>query len=306
MPTSSCYCGKNARRALVVLALFGTALTLAWSVLAADDVVVEENVTYGRVGDVELQLDIAHPKDGSGPYPGILFIHGGAWAGGERTAYRGLIERAARNGYVAAQISYRLTGFDPATKTGKVPFPAQLNDCKCAVRWMRSVADKYHVDPDRIGVTGGSAGGHLSLLVGFVGEDAGLEGDGGHADCSSRVKAVVNYCGPTDLVREYEQVQAVQPFLMALCGGTPESAADAYRAASPVNYLSPDDPPVLTLHGDKDDIVPVDQARLLDEKMQAAGLPHELLVLEGQGHAIKSDKADAAFWQFFDKHLKGK
>lgn len=279
----------------------------AWSTIATADVIVEEDVTYGRVGDLELKLDVAHPDNGSGPFPGIVFVHGGAWAGGERTVYRGLIERAARNGYVAAQISYRLTGYAPATKSGgKVPFPAQLEDCKCAVRWMRSVADKYHVDPNRIGITGGSAGGHLSLMVGLVGEDAGLEGTGGHAEYSSRVQCVVNYCGPTDLVHEYEHVEVVQPFLAALCGGTPETASEAYRIASPINYLSPDDPPILTLHGDQDDLVPVAQARMLDEKLKAAGLQHELLVLKGQGHAIKSAQADAAFWRFLDTHLKGK
>jgi dipeptidyl aminopeptidase/acylaminoacyl peptidase len=171
---------------------------------------------------------------------------------------------------------------------------------------MRSVADKYDIDPNRIGITGGSAGGHLSLMVGLVGEDAGLEGTGGHAEYSSRVQCVVNYCGPTDLVHEYEQVEVVQPFLVALCGGTPETAADAYRAGSPISFLSTDDPPVLTLHGDLDELVPVAQARLLDQKMKAAGLQHELLVLEGQGHAIKSEQADVAFWRFFETHLKGK
>lgn len=294
-------------RSLLIAIPLCVVAALAWSTIAAADVVVEEAVTYGRVGDVELKLDVAYPRDGSGPFPGILFVHGGAWAGGERTAYRGLIERAARNGYVAAQISYRVTGYNAATKTGgEVPFPAQLEDCKCAVRWMRSVSDRYHIDPNRIGITGGSAGGHLSLMVGLVGEDAGLEGTGGHPEYSSRVQCVVNYCGPTDLVHEYEQVEVVQPFLAALCGGTPDTAAEAYRVASPISYLSSDDPPILTLHGDQDNLVPVAQARLLDEKMKAAGLQHELLVLEGQGHAIKSAQADAAFWRFFDTHLKGK
>jgi acetyl esterase/lipase len=293
------------RRSSIALVLGVAAVTLVRSVFATDNaVVVEKNLTYGTVGGVDLKLDLAHPKEGSGPFPAIIFIHGGAWAGGDRNVYSSQIERAARKGYVAATISYRLTDPDPKTKLGKFPFPAQLHDCKCAVRWMRSVADKYHVDTERIGVTGGSAGGHLCLLVGLVDEKAGLEGTGGHANQSSRVRAVVNYCGPTELTREYREVQAVQPFLVALCGGTPESAAASYRAASPITYISANAPPVLTLHGDKDDIVPISQAKLLDQALKAAGLEHELVILPGQGHGIKGQLADISLWNFFEKHLK--
>jgi acetyl esterase/lipase len=269
--------------------------------------VVEENLIYGRVNNVDLKLDLARPKEGNGPFPAIVFIHGGAWAGGERKSYRSLIQRAADKGYVAVQISYRLTEPDPVTHVAKVPFPAQIHDCKCAVRWLRSVADTYQINKNRIGVTGGSAGGHLSLLVGLVDDAAGLEGDGGHSEFSSDVNAVVNYCGPTDLAREFKDVEVVQPFLIALCGGKPEEAAESYRRASPVSWLSPDDPPVLTLHGDQDDIVPVSQARLLDDAMKKAGLSHELIVLEGQGHAFMGEsgkRAEAALWAFFEKHLK--
>jgi acetyl esterase/lipase len=274
---------------------------------AGDGYIVEENLTYGQVNDVALRLDLARPQNSQGPFPAIVFIHGGAWAGGERKSYRSLIERAADKGYVAVQISYRLTEPDPVTHVAKVPFPAQIQDCKCAVRWLRSVADRYQIDKDRIGVTGGSAGGHLSLLVGLMGDDAGMEGNGGHAEYSSRVRAVVNYCGPTDLVAEYKDVAVVQPFLIALCGGTPETAADSYLKASPIHWMTSDDPPVLTLHGDLDDIVPVTQARLLDAAMTNAGLPHELIVIEGQGHAFKGEsaqRAENALWAFFEKHLK--
>ncbi len=292
------------RNSWPTLAFGVVAVLAAGKTRAGEGIVVEKNLTYGKVGGVELKLDLARPKEGSGPFPAIVCIHGGAWAGGKRSDHRSQIEKAARKGYVAVAIDYRLTEFDPKTNVGKVPFPAQLHDCKCAVRWLRSVADRYHVDPDRIGVTGGSAGGHLALLVGFVDEKASLEGNGGHSNQSSRVQAVVNYCGPTDLTREYHEVKAVQPFLQALCGGTPESAAEAYRAASPITYISKEAPPVLTLHGDKDDLVPVSQAKLLDDTMKAAGLKHELLILEGQGHAIKSEHAEAAFWEFLERHLK--
>lgn len=284
-------------------------LTFPLCAFEAGAIVVEEGLTYGKAGDIELKLDLARPSKGDGPFPAVVFIHGGAWAGGNREVYRSTIESGARRGYVAVTISYRLTQPDLETKTGKVPFPAQIQDCKCAVRWLRSAADKYHIDADRIGVTGGSAGGHLSLLVGLTDEKAGLEGDGGHADQSSRVQAVVNYCGPTELSQEYRDVKAVQPYLQALCGGTPESAADSYKTASPVTYISKDDPPVLTFHGDKDDIVPVAQAKLLDEAMKMAGARHELMIFEGQGHALQGNAGKAAeqvLWLFFDARLKAR
>jgi predicted peptidase len=178
---------------------------------------------------------------------------------------------------------------------------------KAAVRWLRANAEKYHVDPERIGATGASAGGHLSLMVGLTDADDKLEGEGGHPDQSSRVQAVVNVFGPTEMVSSYKNSSVAWIFRLFM-GGTPAEAADAYKAASPVTYVSKDDPPVLTLHGDQDALVPVDNARLLDEKMKAAGAEHTLMVLEGQGHGFQGEaakKADDATWAFFEKHLTG-
>ena len=289
--------------------IWSLAIAHANDVIVADDIVIEQNVTYGKGGDENLQLDLARPKDGEGPFPAIVFIHGGGWASGNRQAFRSKIEQAAKKGYVAVAISYRLTQPDAETKLGKVPFPAQIHDCKCAVRWLRSAAEKYHVDPQRIGVAGGSAGGHLSLLVGLTDETADLEGDGGYADQSSRVRAVVNFFGPTDLVKEYRDAENARGFLKGLCHGTPDTAPDVYKAASPVTYVAKDDPPVLTLHGDKDPLVPVSQAKLLDETMKEAGASHELIILEGQGHGFAgaaAQTADEALWAFFEKHLRGR
>jgi acetyl esterase/lipase len=286
--------------------VLGAGLSLVCVSFASDTIIVEENVTYGRVDDVELKLDVARPKNGPGLFPAIVFIHGGGWAGGERSSYKGLIRKAAERGYFAATISYRLTGFDPQTNTGKTPFPAQIQDCKCAIRWVRSVASKYSIDPERIGVTGGSAGGHLSLLVALMDDKTGPESTGGHAEFSSQVCAVANYCGVTDVALEYQDMEQVRPFLQALCIGTPESNPEGYRIASPVNHVSKDDPPVLTLHGDKDELVPVSQAYAIDKALRDAGLPHELVILKGEGHAIKAPEADVAFWSFIEKHVKGK
>ncbi|MFO0919410.1 MAG: alpha/beta hydrolase [Planctomycetaceae bacterium] len=295
---------------LISAIVFMVVVATARSGFAADgEIVLETDLTYGQAGEVKLQLDLARPKEGNGPFPAIVFIHGGGWSEGSRNAFRPLAEEAAKRGYVAVTISYRLTEPDPQTHLGKVPFPAQIEDCKCAVRWLRSVADKYHVDRDHIGVSGGSAGGHLSLLVGLADETAGLEGNGGHADQSSRVQAVVNIFGPTDLSKAYQEGEAARPYFVALCGGTPDSAAEAYKKASPISYVSKDDPPVLTLHGEKDTLILVDQAKLLNETMKEVGVPHELLILPDQGHGFTGEgakHANDALWAFFDKQLKKK
>ena len=283
-------------------------LLLAYDIAQCAEVAFEENVTYGKAGETELKLDLARP-DGDGPFPAIVFIHGGGWSQGSRQSYRGQIEDAARRGYVAATISYRLMQFDESKKettTATPNFPAQIHDAKAAVRWLRANAKKYNVDPDRIGVTGGSAGGHLSLLVGLTDPAANLEGDSGNPEQSSRVQAVVNVFGPTDMASCHEKSSVAWIFRLFM-GGTPAEAAERYKAASPITYVSEDDPPVLTLHGDQDALVPIEQARKLDEKMKAAGASHTLMVFAGQGHGFGGEdqqKAMNAMWVFFDEHLK--
>src|SRR5262245_206551 len=206
---------------------------------------VEEGLVYGRAGEAELKLDLARPE-GAGPFPAIVFIHGGGWYAGNREGYRSDIKEAARRGYVAVTISYRLMQFNEAEKettTAAPIFPAQIHDAKVAVRWLRANAGKYHIDPNRIGVTGGSAGGHLSLLVGLTDPQSKLEGESGNPDRSSRVQAVVNVFGPTDMAECYRTSSVAWIFRLFM-GGTPEEAADAYKSASPLTYVSKDDPPV--------------------------------------------------------------
>jgi acetyl esterase/lipase len=283
-------------------------LILTASTVRCGEVVVEENITYGHVGKTDLKLDLARPQ-GEGPFPAIVFIHGGGWYQGSRGAYRAAIEEAARRGYVAATISYRLMKFDEKhkqTATAEPIFPAQIHDAKAAVRWLRANAAKYRVDPNRIGVTGGSAGGHLSLLVGLTDAEDGLEGQSGHPNQSSRVQAVVNFFGPTDMAACHEKSVVAWIFRLFL-NGTPGESAALYKAASPVTYIDADDPPVLTLHGDRDKLVPVEQAVALDKKMKAVGASHQLVVLKGQGHGFRGDshrQAAAAMWRFFAQHLK--
>ena len=286
--------------ALLTATLFGTPA-------ACDDVTVKEDIAYGEGGDTELKLDLALPA-GEGPFPAIVFIHGGGWHAGNRHVYDQQTKEAAKRGYVAATITYRLmdVGENGEEQTSAEPnFPAQIHDAKAAIRWLRANADIYHVDPDRIGVTGASAGGHLSLLLGLTDAEAGLEGEGGNPDESSRVQAVVNFFGPTEMASCYEK-SSVAWMLRLFMGGTSDEVPATFEKASPITYVSSDDPPVLTLHGDQDKLVPVAQAKKLDEAMEKAAVPHMLVVLEGQGHGFggeDQEKAMNAMWDFFDKHL---
>lgn len=286
------------------------AITVASSgITSAQEIVVEKDIEYRKAGETSLKLNIARPKEGSGPFPCLVWIHGGGWAGGARDSFQGPIEESARKGYVAATISYRLTDAKPKTPATKHPSPAQIHDCKAAVRWLKSNAAKYQLDPDRIGVIGASAGGHLSLLVGLSDSDDGLEGDPEPNAPSSRVQAVVNIFGPTEMTSHHDGAPDVRYLIEGLCGGTPQDVPGKYKAASPITYLSKDDPPILTFHGDADKIVPVQQAELLEKECEAQGVSHELVVFEKQGHGFAPEywqKVSKQGFEFFDKHLKAK
>jgi acetyl esterase/lipase len=289
--------------------IFGFVIAIDRSAAATEPVagvVVEKDITYGKGGNEDLKLDLARPEHAEGLLPGIVYIHGGGWSGGSRIGYRNDIQEAARRGYVAVTIEYRLTQPDKSGKA-KYPFPAQIEDCKCAVRWLRANAEKYHVDPNRIGATGGSAGGHLSLLVGVAGSVKKFDGTGGNPDVSSQVQAVVNYFGPTDLARMYSYNKQVDRLLSTLVGGTPQEKAEEYKEVSPVTYVTKDVCPILTIHGTVDKLVPVDQAVEFDAAMKKAGATSQLMILEGQGHGFMgpaSRKAREATFAFFDKYLK--
>ena len=295
-------------RHVISVSLILGLLCITGGIARSAEVALEENITYGKAGDTELKLDLARPE-GDGPFPAIVFIHGGGWSKGSRQGYGRQIQEAAKRGYVAATISYRLMQFDEAKKettTATPIFPAQIHDAKAAIRWLRANADKFNVDPNRIGVTGGSAGGHLSLLVGLTDPAANLEGESGSPDQSSRVQAVVNVFGPTNMTFCYEKSSVAWIFRLFM-GGIPDEAGERYKAASPISYASKDDPPVLTLHGNQDALVPVEQATVLDDEMKAAGASHTLMVFEGQGHGFQAEhqqKAMNAMWAFFDQHLK--
>lgn len=203
----------------------------------------------------------------------------------------------AQAGYVVANIDYRL-GPDHR-------FPAQIEDCKAAVRWLRANAKKYKIDPERIGVIGFSAGGHLVSLLGTTAKEDGLDGDGGNAEQSGAVQAVVSVAGPTDL----SAADWNPAISMAMLGATRERNPDLYKKASPVTYVRKGAPPFLFIHGTADKVVDVAQSRVLAAKLKEAGGVVEVQEYEGEGHSMKPEKfldALAKSRKFFDEHLKKK
>lgn len=259
-----------------------------------------EDLVYTKVGDQELKLDLARPVDDHKTHPAVLVIHGGAWRAGNKADTRPVLVELAKRGYVAVSPQYR---FCP-----KDTFPAQIHDVKAAVRWLRQNAADYTVDPDRIGAVGFSAGAHLSLMLGVTDDDDGLEGDGVSADApSSRVQAVVNFFGPTDLGAA-DLPDASKPLVRDFLGGTPDEKPDLTRQASPVTYATSDDPPILTFQGTKDPLVPHTQAYTLTDALTQAGAKGsrvELLI--GAGHGWGGPDLERTMnetFAFFARYLK--
>ncbi len=262
-------------------------------------VLLERNVTFARVGDTELKLDLAMPTDKEGPFPAIVCIHGGGWIGGDRRQMAVTIGVLAARGYVAITPDYRLA---PGSR-----FPAAVEDCKAAVRWLRAHAKDYKLDPDRIGAMGTSAGGHLACMLGVTGPADRLEGDGGNPEMSSRVQAVVSFFGPTDLTRPVFRKDAQENNLLPFLGGSLAQQPDAYRRASPNRYVNKNAPPFLFLHGSDDSIVPAEQSKEMAARLQQVGVSARVEIVPGEGHGWGGEKLLQSIEKmvtFFDDHLK--
>lgn len=266
---------------------------------AAEKVIFEPNIEYSNPDGQHLQLDMARPRAGDGPFPAILCIHGGGFRAGTRQGHDGLCIRLAQRGYVAVTVTYRLAP--------KYRFPAAVYDVKAAVRWLRANAKQYKVDPARIGVMGDSAGGHLAQFLAVTGDVKRFEGDGGHGQQSSRVACVVNFYGPSDFTRSYGKSVDAAEVLPLWLGGNLEQARHKHIVASPLYWVTPDAAPTLCIHGTNDKYVAHEQAVWLIDRLSAAGVEAHLLTLEGAGHGFHgedAEKAERAMLAFFDRHLK--
>lgn len=293
----------------------GVLLTALVAMAGAEEplsLTLTKDIVYGNSGGVDLKLDLARPDTSDSPLPLLIFIHGGGWQTGDKSDFEPMVRQFASSGYVAVSVNYRVTP--------EHPWPAQIEDVKCAVRYLRTNAAKYAIDPERFAAAGHSAGAHLALLLGLMDPKDGFEGDGGNPAVSSRVQAVVNVSGPTDL-RVWRALPEAQAEAKAVTGkdfedlladfaGTVDRSAPVIAEASPITYVDADAPPVLTLHGSADPVVPVGQAELLHAALDGAGLKnHKLVVLEGADHNF----GDASYvlrivyesQQFADRWLKG-
>lgn len=282
-----------------LLSLLAFALLAAAPVQAQESIVFEKDIEYTNPDNQHLQLNLARPSVGEGPFPAVLCIHGGGFRAGTRDGYDGLIKQLAARGYVAVTVSYRLAP--------KYPFPAAIHDVKAAVRWLRANAAKYHLNPERIGVTGGSAGGHLALYLGVTGGVKELEGDGGNASQSSKVNCVVNFYGPSDLTKSYGKSVDAAEVLPLFLGGNVEKERQKHLIASPLYWVTPFAPPTLCVHGTKDNYVAYEQSIWMVDRLLAAGVETELVTIQGAGHGFggeQAKQANAALFAFFDKYLK--
>lgn len=239
----------------------------------------DADVAFVERDGVPIHMNIARPVGLRGPRPAVLWIHGGGWRYGERAGLRGIAETCAAFGYVSATTDYRLTA-DGAT------FPAMLEDVAAAFYFLHSNAERYGIDPDRFVLGGDSAGAHLALLLGMVGDPA-LLGVDRDASTLIRPRGIVNIYGPTDLPALADITPAnpiTRPLLDHLMTVTFEKSPQKWAAASPVYYVAADGPPILTIHGTLDFIVPFSQAERLARRCAEAGQPHRLLRVAGAGH----------------------
>ncbi|MFO0956306.1 MAG: alpha/beta hydrolase [Isosphaeraceae bacterium] len=294
---------RTTRIAAAVLILLGLADVASAQRPAPKGAKVVRDLEFARVGDRSLALDLYLPEEGEGPFPVLVAIHGGAWLAGDRNGAMG-IDQAGR-GYAVASITYRLSQ--------AARFPAQIEDCKAAVRWLRDHAGKYNLDPDRFGAIGHSAGGHLASLLGTTGDVKEFD-KGDHLDQSSRIQAVCALSGPSDLLQmgahapkdsviNHDAPDAPEAKLI---GGAVQENKEKAAKANPITYISRDDPPFLLIHGDADNVVPCHQSELMVDALKKAGIPAELYKVPGAGHGIGGKEVNERISRFLDANLRGK
>lgn len=271
------------------------------------DAIYHANIPYVKNGHYRQVLDLYLPKGHSTknkPLPLVIWIHGGGWQKGSKL----LIDKQAQllnKGFALASVNYRLSQH--------AIFPAQLHDSKAAVRFLRKHANKYGLDADNFGVWGSSAGGHLVSLLGTTGDVPEMEGSVGITGISSRVQAVNVWFGPSDMFKMFEHIKQNEPKrtdfskqpLTKLFAGMPSTKSSLIKQASPLEYVSSDDPAFLIMHGDKDPIVPIEQSELLHKKLTEVNVENDFYIIKGAKHAFfKEAKENKLVHEFFTKQLK--
>ena len=259
-----------------------------------ENIIVHKDLVYKTTSEKELKLDIYHQKQINAPTPLIIFIHGGSWKKGNKDDYRKYLVDYANKGYITATVAYRFSQ--------ESPFPAAFHDVVCAVKWLKENAANYNIDSQNIALVGGSAGGHLAMMVGYHSRDQNYQ-----AECEvttdTKVKAIVNLYGPANLTTDFATGHpTVHQFI-----GQPykKEIKHLYDAASPLFFVSPDDPPTLTFHGTIDKIVPVVQSDMLHAALQKNNVPSEYHRLKGWPHTMDMGIKVNGYCQYhMDKFLE--
>jgi acetyl esterase/lipase len=262
-----------------------------------EGVKVLRDLEYVHGGHERNRLDMYLPEKADHPMPVIVWIHGGAWLSGSKDRPAGIF--FTTKGYALASINYRLSQH--------APFPAQIQDCKAAIRWLRANAKMYNLDPDHIGVWGASAGGHLVALLGTAGGVKDLDGTGRNLDQSSRVQAVVDWFGPTDFTAMGGWHDGPESPEARLIGGPVQENREKATKANPITYIDNSTASFLIMHGDRDNTVPLGQSELLAQALKKAGVEVMFRIVEGAGHGgpqFTSPENRKLVEDFFDKHLR--
>jgi acetyl esterase/lipase len=238
---------------------------------------IDHNVVYCTMDGVQLEMDVYYPAKAESAWAAVLYVHGGGWTTGDKTRGSGIEEIPAlvEAGFLTVAVNYRMAP--------EYTFPAMIEDVRCAVRYLRAHANKYNLDPQRIGAFGTSAGGHMVALMGTAGDETAWD-VGEYLEQSSRVQAVVDYFGPTDLTEP--SFNAGMDLAKLKTFGARDRSDPVLAAASPVTYVTPDDPPFLIVHGDKDAAIPLIQSEILYELLQQANVTSELVIVHNAGHGL--------------------
>ncbi|MDE0737276.1 MAG: alpha/beta hydrolase fold domain-containing protein [Pirellulaceae bacterium] len=272
-----------------------------------DGFTIQRDVVYATVGRRKLVLDLYLPSKTDKPLPIVVWIHGGGWKSGSKNNAAARLAPLLSKGYAAASVGYRLSG--------EAIFPAAIADCKGAIRFLRANANKYGIDPNRIGAWGSSAGGHLVSLLGTSGDVRAWDVHRDHLKVSDRVQAVCNWFGPSDFLRmndfpgRLDHDDANSPESRFI-GGAIQENKDQVAVANPVTYATSDDPPFLHMHGDNDQLVPFNQSELLHASLKKNGVQTELYRVRNGGHGFGGATQDTReqlsdrVVRFFDQYLK--
>lgn len=293
-----------------VVVLFSQFIQTALWAQSTLEVIIKKDIVYSDVDGRQLKLDIGQPQ-GEGPFPAVVFFHGGGWQQGNKSHMHKWIRKFVSSGYVGVSVAYR---FAPEYK-----WPCQVEDAKEAIRFLRAHAKEYNIHENKMGVMGESAGGYLALMVALTSPTDSLEGKTDFGEISSNVQAVVSFFSATDFMGPRQELspelkQEMKKYynksleeVRADFTGTADAHDPRLAMMSVISYVDPNDPPVLMFHGDKDPFVSVEHAVRLKEKLEVANVTHELVIVEGAGHGwtgLAEQRTTAQMMKFFGDNLK--